>query len=200
MERLIFKYATMNSGKTMDLIIKAYNYTETNQKVIVMKPMIDTKGENKIVSRTGLSREVDYLIKKEDSIIDLLDKDMLNLKALLIDEAQFLTTTQVDELQALAHALKIDVICYGLRNNYKMEAFEGSKRLLEIADILEEQPSLCKCGEQARFVGRQINGEFVLEGEEVIIDGTANVKYVPFCASCYLQKVKKLDFSKIKRK
>lgn len=200
MEKLIFKYATMNSGKTLDLIIKAYNYEETNQKVIVMKPMIDTKGENKIVSRTGLSREVDYLIKKEDSIIELLDKDLRDIKALLIDEAQFLTSTQVDELQALAHALKIDVICYGLRNNYKMEAFEGSKRLLEVADILEEHPSLCKCGEQARFVGRQINGEFVLEGEEVVIDGTDNVKYISLCASCYLQKVKKLDFSKIKRK
>ena len=200
MDKLIFKYATMNSGKTLDLIKCAYNYDETNQKILVMKPMIDTKGDNKIVSRTGLERNVDYLIKKDDSIIQLLKDDLKDLKALLIDESQFLTRSQIDELQIIAHALKIDVICYGLRNNYKMEAFEGSSRLLEIADILEEQPCLCNCGEKARFVGRKVNDVFVLDGEEVIIDGTDNVKYVSLCGSCYLQKVKKIDFQKIKKR
>ena len=200
MDKLIFRYATMNSGKTMDLIIRAYNYDETNQNVIVMKPSIDTKGNDKIVSRTGLERKVDYLITKEDSIINTLNHKLNSIRAILIDEAQFLTKEQVDELQIIAHSLKIDVICYGLRNNYKMEAFEGSKRLLEIADILEEQPSICICGEKARFVGRLVGDDFVLEGEEVVIDGTDNVKYISLCGSCYLKKVKKIDLNKVKKK
>ena len=84
MDNLIFKYATMNSGKTMDLIIRAYNYKETNNKIIVMKPKIDTKGENTIVSRTGLIRDVDILIDKDDSIINILEHKLTDIKAILI--------------------------------------------------------------------------------------------------------------------
>ena len=200
MDNLIFKYATMNSGKTMDLIIRAYNYKETNNKIIVMKPKIDTKGENTIVSRTGLIRDVDILIDKDDSIINILEHKLIDIKAILIDEAQFLSKSQVDELQIIAHTLNIDIICYGLRNDFLMNSFEGSKRLLEIADILEEQASLCKCGDKARFVGRKVNGEFVLDGDVVVIDGTENVEYVPMCATCYLENVKKIDLGKIKKK
>ncbi len=200
MDRLIFRYATMNSGKTMDLIIRAYNYEETGKKVFVMKPKIDTKGDNQIVSRTGLKRKVDYLIGKEDSILQLIKGNVSDLKCILVDEAQFLTAKQVEEFQLLAHTLKIDVVCYGLRDNFKMEAFEGSKRLFELADILEEQPSLCSCGEKARFVGRKVDGEYVFDGEEVVIDGTQNVEYVPLCGSCYLKKVKNVDFVKVKKK
>ena len=200
MDNLIFKYATMNSGKTMDLIIRAYNYKETNNKIIVMKPKIDTKGENTIVSRTGLIRDVDILIDKDDSIINILEHKLTDIKAILIDEAQFLSKSQVDELQIIAHTLNIDIICYGLRNDFLMNSFEGSKRLLEIADILEEQASLCKCGDKARFVGRKVNGEFVLDGDVVVIDGTENVEYVPMCATCYLKDVKKIDLGKIKKK
>ena len=200
MDHLIFRYATMNSGKTLDLIIRAYNYEETGKRVLVMKPKIDTKGENYIVSRTGLKRRVDYLIDKTDSILSLLKGNVSSLKCILVDEAQFLTAHQVEEFQLLAHALDIDVICYGLRDNFKMEGFEGSKRLFELADVLQEQPSLCSCGEKARFVGRKVDGEYVFDGEEVVIDGTKNVEYIPLCGSCYLESVKKIEFKKIKKK
>ena len=200
MDNLIFKYATMNSGKTMDLIIRAYNYEETGNKIIVMKPKIDTKGEDTIVSRTGLKRKVDFLIDKNDSIVKMLEHKLIDVKAILIDEAQFLSRSQVDELQVISHALHIDIICYGLRNDFLMNSFEGSMRLLEIADILDEQASLCNCGEKARFVARKVNDEYVLHGDVVVIDGTENVEYVPMCADCYNQKVKKIDFNKIKKK
>ena len=200
MGKLIFRYATMNSGKTLDLIIRAYNYVETNQKVIIMKPKIDSKGDTKIVSRTGLEQNVNILIDKDDNIFELLKQKLENVKAILIDEAQFLNAEQIDELLILSKALDIDVICYGLRLNFRMEAFEGSKRLLEIAEHLEEFKSLCECGDSARYVGRKVNNEYVLEGEEVVIDGTANIEYVPLCSKCYLEKVKKVDFAKIKKK
>ena len=200
MGKLIFRYATMNSGKTLDLIIRAYNYVETSQKIIIMKPKIDSKGDSKIVSRTGLEKNVDILIDKNDSIIELVKQKLENVKAILIDEAQFLNHNQIDELLIISKALDIDVICYGLRLNFKMESFEGSKRLLEIAERLEEFKSLCECGSSARYVGRKVNDEYVLEGEEVVIDGTTNIKYVPLCSKCYLEKVKKIDFNKIKKK
>lgn len=200
MAKLIFKYATMNSGKTLDLIIRAYNYVETNQKIIIMKPKVDSKGDTRIVSRTGLDRDVNILIDKEDSILDLLKGRLEGVKALLIDEAQFLSKEQIDELFEISKIFDIDVICYGLRLNFKMESFEGSRRLLEIAESLEEYKTLCECGNSARYVGRKVNDEYVLEGEEVVIDGTANVEYVPLCGKCYLNQVKKIDFNKIKKK
>ncbi len=200
MAKLIFRYATMNSGKTLDLIIRAYNYVETNQQILIMKPAIDSKGDKKIVSRSGLEKEVNILIDKNDSILELVKGKINNIKAILIDEAQFLNSNQIDELFLISKTFDIDVICYGLRLNFKMESFEGSKRLLEIAENLEEFKSLCECGSTARYVGRKVNNEYVLEGEEVVIDGATNVEYVPLCGKCYLEKVKKVDFDKVKKK
>ena len=191
MAKLNFKYSTMNAGKTLDLLRTAYNYEENNYKVIVLKPKVDTKGEDSIVSRIGLKRKVDYLIQKDDSITKTIINDLDNCKCILVDEAQFLTRKQVDELFVVSKEFDIDVICYGLRLNFKMEAFEGSMRLLEIAEELEELRTMCKCGNVARYVGRKINDEFTLDGEEIIIDGTDNVSYIPMCGDCYLEKVKK---------
>ena len=191
MAKLNFKYSTMNAGKTLDLLRTAYNYEENNYKVIVLKPKVDTKGEDSIVSRIGLKRKVDYLIQKDDSITKLIIDDLYNCKCILVDEAQFLSKKQVDELFVISKEFDIDVICYGLRLNFKMEAFEGSMRLLEIAEELEELRTMCKCGNVARYVGRKINDEFTLDGEEIIIDGTDNVSYIPMCGDCYLEKVKK---------
>lgn len=192
MAKLNFKYSTMNSGKTLDLIRTAYNYTENGYKVIVLKPSIDTKGEDYIVSRVGLKRKVDYLIEKDDNIIEKIKTNLVDCSCILVDEAQFLTKKQVDELFLISKKFDIDVICYGLRLNFKMEAFEGSKRLLEIAEELDEIKTMCKCGNVARYVGRKVNGKYVTDGEEVVIDGTDNVTYVPMCGDCYLEKVKKL--------
>lgn len=200
MAKLNFKYATMNSGKTLDLIRTAYNYEENGYSVLILKPAIDTKAENKISSRVGLERKVDYLIKKEDNIFNIVNDNYLSTDCIFIDEAQFLTSKQVDQLFLITKALDIPVICYGLRLNFKMEAFEGSKRLLEISEELEELKTICSCGGIARYVGRKVNGNFTTEGEEVVIDGTINVEYVPMCGNCYLNKVKKIDIVKTKIK
>lgn len=198
MAKLHFKYGTMNSGKSIDLIRTAYNYEEQGYEVLIMKPKIDSKAGNKLQSRMNFEREVDILIDNNDSILKLLkNKISSNLSCIFIDESQFLSEKQIDELFYITKELNIPVICYGLRNNFRMEGFPGSNRLLLIAEELEELPTLCKCREIARYVGRKVNGEFVYDGEVVVIDGSNDeVEYVPMCGKCYLEKVKKIKFNK----
>ena len=199
MAKLHFKYASMNSGKSIDLLRTVYNYEENGFHVLVLKPKIDTKAYDKVQTRIGLERKVDFLIDKDDSIVNLLKHNLNNISSIFIDEVQFLNQKQIDELFLISKVVDIPVICYGLRNNFKMESFEGSKRLLEIADILEEFPTLCSCGNIARFVGRKHDGVFEEDGDEIIIDGTKEYVYEPLCGKCYLTKVKKLDLKKINK-
>ncbi len=200
MAKLTFKYAAMNSGKTLDLIRTAYNYEENGCKTLVIKPRIDTKGENKITSRIGVYRDVDYLIDENDSILEVLYNKLEKTKCIFADESQFFTKEQIDDLFVISKVFNVDVICYGLRLNFKMQAFEGSKRLLEISDILEELKTMCSCGNIARYVGRKVNGNFTIDGDEVVIDGTNDVEYISLCGDCYLEKVKKLDYNLIKKR
>ncbi|HIQ91102.1 MAG TPA: thymidine kinase [Candidatus Coprosoma intestinipullorum] len=189
MAKLHFKYATMNAGKSIDLMRTAYNYEENGFKVLVMKPKVDTKSGDRISSRVGLERKVDILIDMEDNIIHLLKGKLDDLYCIFVDEAQFLKEFQVNDLYKVSKLCDIPVICYGLRVNFLGNSFEGSRRLLEISDVLEELPTICSCGSIARMVGRWFDGKFVLDGDEVVIDGTRNVKYIPLCGKCYLEKV-----------
>lgn len=198
MAKMHFKYASMNSGKSIDLMRTAYNYEENGYKVLVLKPAIDTKAGNKISSRIGLERGVDFLIFEGDSVIKKIGSSISDVNAILVDEAQFLKASQVDELWVISKVMNVAVLCYGLRTNFMLESFEGSKRLLELADVLEELTTLCSCGNIARYVGRKRNGVFETDGEEVVIDGTCNIEYVPLCGECYLKKVKKINFKKVK--
>ena len=190
---------TQNRSHNIGCRNEYYNYDENGYKVLVLKPKIDTKGEDYIVSRVGVSRKVDYLIDKEDSIVDLIKSDLGDTKSIFVDEAQFLSKKQVDELFLISKVFDKDVICYGLRLNFKMDAFEGSKRLLEISEELEELKTICKCGTIARFAGRKVNGTYVNDGSEVVIDGTSNVEYIPLCGDCYLKEVEGVDYNKIKK-
>lgn len=199
MAKMHFKYASMNSGKSIDLMRTAHNYEENGYKVLVIKPLIDTKAGTKISSRIGLEREVDVLLSSNDLVFNKLKDRLNNISCIFIDEAQFLTSKQVDDFFIVSKACNIPVICYGLRNNFKMESFAGGKRLLETCDILEEIPTLCSCGNIARYVGRMVDGEFVQDGEEVVIDGTKDIEYKPLCGDCHLQKVKKIEFTKIRK-
>ena len=134
MAKLHFKYGTMNSGKSIDLMRTAHNYEEVGYSVLVLKPLIDTKGEDKLDSRIGLQRKVDMLIDKDESILKLIKENINDsLACIFVDEAQFLNKNQIDELFFLTKEIDIPVICYGLRNNFMMNGFEGSIRLLEIA-------------------------------------------------------------------
>lgn len=199
MAKLLFKYATMNSGKTMDLLRTAYNYEENNGKVIIIKPKVDTKGNNKLSSRLGIERKVDFLVCYDDNLFELFKGKLDNIDVILVDEAQFFSKKQIEDLSIISKVMNIDVICYGLRVNFRGELFEGSKKLFEVADSLDELVTLCKCRNVARFVGRKEDGVFKVDGPEIIIDGSVkNVEYVPLCKDCYLKEVKNIDFDKIK--
>lgn len=199
MAKMHFKYASMNSGKSIDLIRTAYNYEENGYKVLILKPAIDTKGEDSITSRVGLSKKADMLLLYSDSVLEKLKNKLDNISCILIDEAQFLSTKQVEDLFLVSKACDIPVLCYGLRTNFKMESFAGSKRLLEVSDVLEEITTLCKCGEIARYVARKVGDKYVQDGEEVVIDGTENITYIPLCGKCYLEKVNKINLDEIKQ-
>lgn len=200
MAKMHFRYASMNSGKSIDLIRTAHNYEENGYNVLLMKSVVDTKAESRISSRIGIEREVDLLLLYSDSIIEKLEGKLSDVACILVDEAQFLSILQVDELFLISKACDIPVICYGLRTNFKMESFAGSKRLLEVSDVLEELTTLCECGKIARFVGRKVGDNFVNDGEEIVIDGTYNIEYVPLCGKCFLEKVKKYDLVNISDK
>ncbi|MGM9878985.1 MAG: thymidine kinase [Bacilli bacterium] len=200
MAKMHFKYASMNSGKSTDLIRTAYNYEENGYKVLIIKSIIDTKTKDTVSSRLGVEKKIDVLLLYSDNLIEVLKGKLKGISCILVDEAQFLSIKQVEDLFLISKACNIPVICYGLRTNFKMESFAGSKRLLEIADVLEELTTLCGCGEIARYVGRKVGENFVLEGEEIVIDGTANICYVPLCGKCYLTKVKKQNLNEIENK
>ena len=191
MANLEYRYGPMNSGKSMAVLQMAYNYEENNKKVILVKSVVDTKGGDYLVSRIGPKRKIGIKLDKKESLLD--DKYITlisNMDAILVDEAQFLTKKQVEDLWFIAKEKNIPVICFGLKTNFKSEFFEGSKRLFELSDKFKELETICSCGTKARFNARKVNGEFIMEGTEVEIDGNKNtIEYVPLCGKCYLEKV-----------
>ena len=195
MAKLCFQYGAMGCGKTAALLQVAHNYTEYGFKTLVIKPSKDTKGDDEVVSRLGVSRKVDYLIKPEDKIIDVLKDEMEDLYSILVDEAQFLSPEQVDELFWLSKINNISIACYGIKSDFKTQGFAGSDRLFAVADELNELYKICPCGEPAHFNARKINGKFVIEGEQVVIDDPENKgkknkpEYVSLCGDCYFEKV-----------
>lgn len=193
MAKLIFNYSAMGSGKTMDLLRTAFNYEENGLKVLVMKPSVDTKGGDSIVTRVGMSRKVDYLIGVGTSIIDLISDSLSDVSCIFIDEAQFLSEQQVVDLFIISNNYDVPVICYGLRTDFRGNLFPGSSKLLGIAEELHEFKSLCSCGEIARYNARRVNGKYIVDGDSVLIDGTSEIEYVPLCGNCYTKYVLSLD-------
>lgn len=191
MANLEYRYGPMNSGKSMAILQMAYNYEENGKKVILVKSVIDTKGGDYLVSRIGPKRKIGIKLKSEESLLSDKHINLIkDLDAILVDEAQFLTKNQVEDLWYISKMMNISVICFGLKTNFKSEFFEGSKRLFELSDKYKELETICRCGTKARFNARKINGNFVLEGKEVEIDGSKDtIEYVPLCGKCYLNKV-----------
>ena len=189
MAKLHFKYGAMNSGKSDTLIKTAYNYTERGLRVVTLKPSIDTKGGQKIIARGGATRDVDILVGPDTDIEVAIKKFTKEpLACVLVDEAQFLSAAQVDQLLKISKLDNISVITYGLRADFLSKLFPGSQRLLEIADNIEKLPTMCRCGNQAEFNCRQVNGQFVFEGDQIAIDGEDAVTYESLCGTCYLQE------------
>ena len=187
MAKLYFRYGAMNCGKTALLLQTVHNYESRNMNVLVLKPLVDTKGGDTIVSRIALSRDVDHLIKSGEDLYKYL-KSITDISCIFVDEAQFLKREQVDELLRVAVEKDVPIICYGLRTDFNTNGFEGSTRLLELAQSIEELKTICDCGKKATFNARMVNGKFVFDGDQVAIDGEDEVTYKSLCAKCYYKE------------
>ncbi len=195
MANMVFKYSAMNGGKTINILQTAYSYESNGFKVVVIKSKKDTKGKNTIVSRNGMNREVDILLRETESLLTPKNyKIYYTAKVILVDEVELLNESQIKELWTIAHLINIPVICYGLKSNFKGDIFgAGVSQIFAIADSVEEigSSSLCLCGKKATFNARKINDKFTDKGEIVVIDGSNDsVEYVPLCSDCYLKYVK----------
>lgn len=190
MARLYFRYGAMNAGKSAALLQVVHNYKEKNMKGLIIKPKIDTKGDNKVVSRIGLFSPVDILLDIDESLFSIQNQQIIkDSNCIIVDEVEFLSNEQIDELWIITKQLDIPVICYGLRTDSKTHLFTGSKRLMEIADEIEELATICSCGKKARFNARIIDGKYTTEGDTIAIDDNDSVKYESLCGKCFLQKV-----------
>jgi thymidine kinase len=195
---LVFRYGAMNSGKSTDILNTAYNYEERGMSVRIIKPAIDTKGSGEVVSRSGLRRPVDLLCSPTDDLFAYVNRERREeaaLSSVLVDEVQFLEPDQIDQLLRVTVELDIPVFCYGLRSDFRTRAFPASIRLFEVATVMEERRTICRCGSKAVFNGRLVNGHFVAEGSQVAIDGEGEVTYESLCHQCYCQKVGMLQLA-----
>jgi thymidine kinase len=195
MAKLYFRYGAMNSGKSTALLQAAYNYEERGQNVLLAKPSVDSKGQASIVSRLGVERGVDFTVSNDDDIYQAFTAERerviretgKDVSCLLVDEAQFFTETQVDDLLRITILEDVPVLAYGIRTDFQTIAFPGSRRLLEVAHSLEELKTICRCGRKAIFNARTVDGVFIFDGAQVAIDGV-DVTYESLCGQCYLDE------------
>ena len=184
--KLLFEYGCMNSGKSMFLLAKAYNFEERGIPYRIYKSTVDTRNFGKIYSR-AIGEKPCCTISPEESFFDKEDWYNSDVKLLLVDEAQFLTPSQVDQLAEIVDQCNIDVICYGLRTDFQTHLFPGSKRLFEIADTFEEMKSQCSDGHKNIFNARiDGSGQLVTEGNQVEVG--AEDKYIAMSRKMYFTK------------
>lgn len=179
MSKLYFKYGVMGSSKTAQALITKFNYEENGSKVLFIKPSIDTRdGENIVKSRIGLSSEV--MVLKPDEILDY--DTAFKYDVIICDESQFFTPEQIDQFKRIT-TWDIPVLCYGLLTDFQTHLFPGSKRLIELADSLQEIKMVCKCGRKATVNARLVNGIVVNEGDQIMLGG--NESYEAMCYDCW---------------
>jgi len=185
MAKLYFRYSTMNAGKSIDLLRCNHNYIENGKKTICLTSSLDDRyGEGKITSRIGISINAMSIDDRID-IYELVKKEK-KVSCVFFDEVQFITKKQVFQLSDIVDKLNIPVITYGLRSDFKLEVFEGSKYLMAIADVIEEIKTICSvCKDKKAIVNVRVDedGKVLLEGKQIKIGG--NQDYKPMCRKCY---------------
>ncbi len=188
MAKLYFRYGAMGSGKSIDLLKVAHNYEEKGQRVIIITAGIDDRyGVGKITTRIELQREAE-IFNSDVNIFELVRNYKYLPDSVLIDEAQFLTKDHVYQISDIVDILGIPVMCYGLRSDFRLEFFEGSRYLMEIADKIEEIKTVCECGSKATCNMRMIDGKATNKGEQILIGG--NDSYKSVCRKCYKKYIK----------
>ena len=195
MSKLYFKYGAMGCSKTASALMCKFNYEQQGFNVLLLKPVIDTRdienGEIVVKSRIGLSSPC-ITFSKEDNLKDLF----LNCckekfyDIVIVDECQFCTTKQIESLKTLSKY--VTILCYGLLTDFKTQLFEGSKRLVELCDSLQELKSVCTCGKKANVNARFVNGVITNTGASVAIENQNNITYKSMCYDCYVKEIKRL--------
>ncbi len=188
MAKLYFRHGTVGSAKTLNLLAVAHNYRDQGKKILLMKPEMDTRfGKEKIKSRAGLEMQADILIQDLDSVSRI---DYRGIDCILVDEAQFLSAKVIEEFRRITMDFDIPVLCYGLRTDFKSYLFEGSRRLMELADSIEEVKATCHyCNRKSIMNLKHVNGRATHEGPSV--DLGAEEKYFPTCYKCYQKALNK---------
>ena len=181
MAKLIFRYGAMGSSKTANALMVRYNYMEKGKKVVLLKPKCeDRDGEKRIRSRIGLEADCEFA---EDFLKEYSGE---HYDAVIVDEVQFLSAGIIDKLSDLVDAHHITIICYGLRTDFRSELFPGAKRLMGLADDIEQIKTICWCGKRAHFNARLLSGEMITEGEQVQFGG--NESYTALCRKHYKER------------
>ena len=190
MAKLYFKYGAMGSSKTAQALITKYNYEENDMNVWLLKPSADTRdGVNILKSRIGLQAEVEIASPDMDIYQRYQDGFAGNCHAVIVDEAQFLTPAQIDQLRAVVDDFNVPVMCFGLRTDFQTKLFPGSMRLMELADTIQEIKTICDCSAKATVNARiDADGYIVTEGAQVVLGG--NDSYIAMCHRCYKKGIR----------
>ena len=189
MAKLYFKYGAMGSSKTAQALITKYNYEENDLKVWLIKPSADTRdGVDTLRSRIGLEAQVEVIAPEVDIYARFLGGKARRSDVIIVDECQFMTEKQIDQLRAIVDEHNIPVMCFGLRTDFQTHLFPGSRRLMEIADTIQEIKTICDCGAKATVNARISDGYIVTEGAQVFLGG--NDAYIAMCHRCYIRGIK----------
>ena len=189
MAKLYFKYGAMGSSKTAQALITKYNYEENGMNVWLIKPSADTRdGANIIRSRIGLEATCEVITPDTDVHARYLGRQIRSCHVIIVDECQFMTPKQIEQLRSIVDEHNIPVICFGLRTDFLTKLFPGSMRLMELADCIEEIKTMCDCGAKATVNARISDGYIVTEGAQVVLGGNDN--YIAMCHRCWVSGIR----------
>ena len=189
MAKLYFKYGAMGSSKTAQALITKYNYEENDLKVWLIKPSADTRDGIQILrSRIGLAATVEVIAPEMDVYEQFRKTRAGECDVIIVDECQFLTEAQIDQLRTIVNDYNIPVMCFGLRTDFQTRLFPGSRRLMEVADTIQEIKTICDCGAKATVNARINDGYIVTEGAQVVLGG--NDSYIAMCHKCYIRGIR----------
>ena len=195
MAKLYFKYGAMGSSKTAQALITKYNYEENDLNVWLIKPSADTRDGAEILrSRIGLEAQVEVIAPAADVLERYKATQEGTCNVIIVDECQFMTEKQIEQLRAIVNDYNVPVLCFGLRTDFQTKLFPGSRRLMELADCIEEIKTMCDCGAKATVNARINDGYIVTEGAQVVLGG--NDSYIAMCHRCYIQGIR--EHKKIK--
>ena len=196
MAKLYFKYGAMGSSKTAQALITKYNYEENDLRVWLIKPSADTRDGAQILrSRIGLEAQVEAIAPTTDVYARYLGSSARRCDVIIVDECQFMTPAQIDQLRTIVDEHNIPVMCFGLRTDFQTRLFPGSRRLMEVADTIQEIKTICDCGAKATVNARiDKDGHIITEGAQVVLGG--NDSYIAMCHKCYVRGIR--EHKKIK--